>query len=68
MALISPVMYNAQIYSVPLSDRPIRPSSSLPFSLPGPAATTEKKKGGEREKKTASIGELQVAREKRRVL
>ena len=50
MALISPVMYNAQIYSVPLSDRPIRPSSSLPFSLPGPAATTEKKKGGEREK------------------
>lgn len=29
MALISPVMYNAQIYSVPLSDRPIRPSSSL---------------------------------------
>ena len=27
-----------------------------------------KKKGEEREKKTASIGELQVAREKRRVL
>ena len=46
MALISPVMYNAQIYSVPLSDRPIRPSSSLPpFLSSGIRGNNGKKKG-----------------------
>lgn len=49
MALISPVMYNAQIYSVPLSDRPIRPSSSLPpFLSSGIRGNNGKKKRREK--------------------